>query len=232
MEEKLTFEGQPITVFHEREIATEARKVQEETIKTLKRMIGGTIKPKYCPGKMKHGAVRYYSNEEVLKMNQKVAAQSVKFDLPADSKGRPKLERLLAYIADRINVHGYFSVAIHISKSVDEFYKFMGEHVRKDVRIQYHRGTLYQDLKRLARYGKIYSKGNAGSRQYFLTPSEQKAMSNEITIPLEQQAAKTEVKKTECEVEVVREQPGGSLPDIVQRVVFNVIVNVKMNFTS
>ena len=79
---------------------------------------------------------------------------------------------------------------------------------------------LYQDLKKLdKKYNKIYSKGNAGKIQYFIVVPEEKA-----------ELAKQPDEAGEVEVE--RDQPGGSIPDIGQRVVFDVVVNVRMNFTS
>jgi hypothetical protein len=219
MEEKLTFEGQPIAVFHDKEVATEAKEVQDETVKTLKRMIGGQIKPKYDLGKMKHGAVRYYSDEEVFTMNQKLAAQNIDFSVPATGKTAVKLERLLAYIGECILANGFFHVATHVSKCPDKFYDFMGHNVSRNGKVEYHRGMLYQDLKKLAKYKKIYSKGNSGTRQYFLVVPEEK---------MEQ----PQLPGIGKEVEVIPEQPGASMPDIVQRVVFDVVVNVKMNFSS
>lgn len=220
MEEKLTFEGRPIAVFHDKEIVTEARKVQDETVKTLKRMIGGTIKPKYELGKMKNGEVRYYSDEEVSKMNQQIEVQNVTLNIPVNRKTKKKLEKLLGYIAYCISTDRYFHVATHISKNVDGFYEFMGDSVSRSAKIPYHRSTLYQDLKKLVKYEKIYSKGNPGARQYF------------IVMPSEQGVGLPENNRPEREVEVLKEQPGGSMPDIVQRVVLDVVVNVKINFTS
>lgn len=212
-EEHLQYEGNPIEVFIEKEKQKEVAKELQDTISQMKKYaIKPVLRPKYPPAVEPHGRPRPYSDEEIEQMNMNIQANvGVKDQRPLKQGAEARRERLFAYIKKCIEEDKHFCVAGHVLMREKEFGEFMHPLVRPKSdtgkKYEYTRSLIYNDLRMLIKAGKIYKKGSHGTTVYYLGKGKQD--------------------ETIKEVSATQRIVAGESPDIVQRVVLEIVIKVR-----
>ena len=197
----LQFEGKPISTFEEKNKVEEVKREINDTINEMKKCVVPKPRSRYPLSRGQHGRPRFFSDEEIEKMNQRRKRRGEVARL-----ARRRRERLFEYIRDCVERDEFFGVAEHIIAKVDHFTEFMSPLVKvKDDKKPYAGSSvMYHDIKTLVDSSKIYAKGKRGNRQFFLVPPEEKNRATASAV-----------------AEIV------SPADVVQRIILEIVVKVR-----
>lgn len=177
-ERKVNFNFEPIREWFDQDLASQANKVQNETLEEIKQTLRNKRSPK--ERQPNHGLfikehshpsdVRRYPNTEIRKMNQHRLAEAILQTPPIANGSLPEHRRdiILRFMAQTILEYNYFNIREHASKVFFEMIRpFWGKNIDQYIKVSF-----YVDTKQLVKDRKVNKQGKYSSAKYFLGPGD------------------------------------------------------------